>query len=107
MGFAVGRSGFGIHTKASKMEKYVCIGLTVKGTRGRSHFERLRQNKIEIESEIGAELEWQENPSENFIRLYRRDTNPEDRQDWNRQHQWLYEKLEIFYSVFVPRVKAL
>ena len=107
MGFAVGRSGFGIHAWVGKMERYVCIGLTVKGPHGRSHFKRLRQKKIEIESKIGAELEWQENPSENYIRLYSRDTNLEDRQDWNRQHQWLYEKLEIFYSVFKERVKAL
>ena len=107
MGFAVGRSGFGFHTWASKKKRYIGVGLTVRGRHGRSHFERLRQNKTEIERQIGAELEWQENPSENYIRLYRRDTNLEARQDWDRQHQWLYEQLEIFYSVFKERVKAL
>lgn len=107
MGFAVGRSGFVLNTYASKKKRYIHVGLTVWGIHGKSHFERLQQNKIEIEREVGAELEWQENPSENYIRLYHRDTNLEDRQDWNRQHQWLYEKLQIFYSVFAPRVKAL
>lgn len=107
MGFAVGRAGFGISVSASKKNRQICVGLTVKGPHARSHFERLRQNKIEIESEIGAGLEWQENPSEHYIRLYRRDTILEDRQNWGRQLQWLYEQLEIFYRIFVPRVQAL
>ena len=89
------------------MKRYICIGLTVKGPHGKSRFARLRKNKIEIENEIGAQLVWEENPSENYIRLYSRDADVENRQDWNRQHQWLYEKLEIFYNVFGPRIKAL
>ena len=31
----------------------------------------------------------------------------EDRQDWNRQHQWLCEQLEVFHKVFSPRVERL
>lgn len=105
--FAVGRSNFGMRTMARPKNKSIGVGLAVFGPHGKSRFQRLRQYKTEIESEIGAELEWQENPSENYIRLYRRDTNLEARQDWDRQHQWLFEQLEIFYSVFKERVKAL
>jgi hypothetical protein len=31
----------------------------------------------------------------------------ENRQDWNRQHEWLCDKLEVFHKVFSPRVKTL
>lgn len=107
MGFAVGRSGFEIQTWASKMERYICVGLDVRGPNGKTHFQRLLHSKIEIESQIGAKLEWQENRAHNFIRLYRQDTNLEDTQDWHQQHQWLYEQLEIFHRVFGPRIQAI
>ena len=35
------------------------------------------------------------------------ETDLEDRQDWNRQHQWLCDNLEAFHKVFSPRVKVL
>ena len=60
----------------------------------------------DIEEEIGAELEWEEKGRRN-AELYRALADPEDRQDWNRQHQWLCEQLEIFHKVFSPRVKGL
>ena len=107
MGFSVGRAFFRIETWASKANRRVNVCLSVSGPHGRFHFQRLQQHKEEIERQIGAELDWAENPKFNYIRLFRRDTNLEDRQDWNRQHQWLYEQLEIFYRVFAPRIKAL
>ena len=107
MTFAVGRSDFEINTWASRGKKNICVGLMVKGTQGKSHFARLKMSKTEIEREISPELEWQENPKENNIRLYLRNTNLEDTKDWERQHKWLCEQLETFHKVFVPRIKAL
>ena len=107
MGFKVGRSGFEIHTWASKEKEYICVGLTVAGTHGRSNFNRLKLDKTEIERKISPELEWQENDRENYVRFYRRNTDLEDRQNWSRQHQWLCEQLETFHEVFVSRVKSI
>lgn len=105
--FAVGRSGFHLTASASRREEYIGVYLTVHGTHGKSHFDRLKMSQTEIESEIGAELEWDENPKENYIGRYLEDTDLEDRDDWQRQHQWLCEQLETFHRVFAPRVKAL
>ena len=107
MTFAVRRTGFYLHTWASRDKEYICVGLTVTGNHGSSHFDRLKMSQTEIESEIGAELEWQENPKQNYIRLYRRNTNLENRDDWSEQHKWLWEQLETFYKVFSQRVEAL
>ena len=30
-----------------------------------------------------------------------------DKSVWTNQHEWFMEKLELFYRVFSPRVKAL
>ena len=68
-----------------------------------------KQDKIDIEKAIGAELEWEEKPEQkrSYISRSLDDTDLEDRQDWNRQHQWLCEQLETFHKVFSPRVKEL
>jgi hypothetical protein len=42
-----------------------------------------------------------------FDYVYLRNTNFENRQDWERQHQWLCEKLETFHKIFAQRIDAL
>ena len=61
----------------------------------------------EIQKKMGVDLEWQENPKENNIRVYQRNVDLENRLDWGKQHQWLYDNLELFYEVFKPRIDAL
>ena len=107
MGFAVGYSDFGIHTWASMEEKYIMVGLRADGTHGKSYFNRLKESMTEIEKGMDVKLEWQENPKQNYIRLYLPNTDLEDRGDWNRQHKWLCDNLKRFYSVFKPRIQAL
>ena len=107
MGFAVGRSNFGIHTWASRDKKYICVGLTVDGEHGKTHFNLLQESMTEIQKKMGVDLEWQENPKENNIRVYQRNIDLENRLDWGKQHQWLYDNLELFYEVFKPRIDAL
>ena len=107
MGFKVGRSGFYLYTSASRNKRYISVGLTVRGVHGKSHFDRLKRSKTEIEKEISAKLKWEENPKENYIYLNCWDIDLQDRNDWDRQHKWLCEQLETFHSVFVPRIKAL
>ena len=77
------------------------------GEHGKPHFHLLKKDRVEIEKEIGAKLVWRENPVERYISLYQRGVDLEDRQDWNRQHQWLCEQLETFHNVFSPWVEAL
>ena len=108
MTFAIGGGGFVPHYWVSRDKNYICVGLTVRGTHGRFHFNRLKESMIEIQKKIGVtKLEWQENPKENNIRLYWSNINLEDRRDWIQQHQWLCDKLELFYEVFKPRIDAL
>ncbi len=106
--FAIGRSGFHITARVNVSEKWICVQLVLKDQDADSYFYLLERDKVDIEEEIGAELEWRENPGlkEKHIRLSL-DTDLDDRQDWDKQHQWLFEQLEIFYKVFSSRVKTL
>ena len=83
------------------------VGLRVRGTHGKSHFNRLKESMTEIEKEVNVKLDWEEKPKQNYIRLYRHNSDVEDRGDWDRQHEWLYYHLELFYSAFKPRIDAL
>ena len=107
--FGVGRSGFWLSASASVRDKWISVSLTLAGRDGKPHFYLLEGDKVDIEEEIGAKLEWDEKQGrkQNYISLSLEDIDLEDRQDWNRQHQWLCEQLETFHKVFSPRVKTL
>ena len=108
MGFGIGRSKFRLDVSASVRDKWICVGLTLRGSDAKSHFNVLKQDRIDIETAISAELEWEEKPEQkrSYISRSLEDTDLEDRQDRDRQHQWLCEQLEAFHNVFSPRVKA-
>ena len=107
--FGVGRSGFWLSASASVRDKWISVSLTLAGRDGKPHFYLLEGDKVDIEEDIGAKLEWDEKQGrkQNYISLSLEDIDLEDRQDWNRQHQWLCEQLETFHKVFSPRVKTL
>ena len=107
MSFAIGRSNFHLHAWASVRDKWIRVDLMTDGKHGKPHFRLLKKDRAEIEKEIGAELVWKENPVERYISLYQRGVDPEDRQDWHRQHRWLCDQLETFHKVFSRRVKGL
>ena len=71
----------------------------------------MEREKADIEKEIGVELKWEidHKRKQNYIRsfLCNSNTDPANRQDWDKQHEWLCEQLETFYKVFSPRVKEL
>ena len=105
----VGRFGFWLRASASGRDKWISVSLALAGRDRKPHFYLLEKDKVDIEKEIGAELEWDEKQGrrQNYISLSLEDANPEDRQDWDRQHEWLCEQLENFYGVFSSRVEVL
>ncbi len=109
LGFGIGRSKFRLDASASVRDKWICVSLTLRGPDAKPHFHLLEGDRADIEEEIGAELDWEETEEreQNYIELSMYDTDLEDRQDWNRQHQWLCDNLEAFHKVFSPRVKVL
>jgi hypothetical protein len=82
---------------------------TTKKAYTKPYFHLLHEDKEEIEKEFGEELLWIENPDKKTSRIILRLNNadPTNRSQWEKQHIWLAEKLEIFHKVFVDRVKNL
>ena len=109
LGFGIGHSKFRLAASASVRSKWISVSLILRGPDAKPHFHLLAGDKVDIEEEIGAELEWDEkdNLKRSEINLSRYEIDLEDRSDWNGQHQWLCDKLETFHKVFSPRVQRL
>ncbi len=109
MPFAVGQSNFWLSASTSVKGQRLCVSLTLRDPNAKPHFYLLERDKVDIEKKIGAELEWggKYEQKQSYISLFLYDADPEDLQDWDRQHLWLCEQLEAFHKVFSPRVKGL
>lgn len=72
-------------------------------------FSELYPAKDEIEKEADMSFDWRELPDnkESHIVVKPEDINPAEKSNWDNQHQWLKEKLEIFFKVFSTRIKKL
>ena len=106
--FYVGRANFRIMASINMRGKWMCVKLELSGIDAKPHFYLLFEYKAEIDKEIGPNLKWEERSGNkySYISLYHK-TNSEDRDDWDDQHEWLCKQLEIFHTVFSPRVKEL
>ena len=91
--FGIGDSQFRLDAAASVTKKWIYVSLTLRGSNAKPHFYLLERDKVDIEEEIGTELEWDEKHErqQNYIRFFLYETDPENRQDWDRQHRWLCE----------------
>src|SRR5262249_32579022 len=83
--------------------------LYISGDQAKSFFGLLKRQKDAIEQELGHSLEWEELPSRRDSRIssYLNGVDPENEEDWPRQHEWLAKRLNDMYRVFAQRVRAL
>ncbi|MGQ5718300.1 DUF4268 domain-containing protein [Pseudochrobactrum asaccharolyticum] len=109
MSYSIGRSGFGLNASMSRPKRQVRAELYISNAHAKAYFYLLQEKKSEIEAELGYPLNWEELPEgkDTRISIALNDTDPEDRADWFRQHEWLTKRLNEFYLVFVNRIRIL
>lgn len=107
--FAVGKSNFRVCAVMLRKTKQVRAELYILGQPAKRYFEDLQAQSEQIQSELGYPLEWEDMPEGKDCRIavYLDDADPENREDWDRQHRWLAERLNDLHRVFSARVKAL
>ena len=81
----------------------------MSGPKAKAFFYQLREQKGEVERQLGHELEWEELPAGTDSRIsnYLDDLDPEERRDWPRQHEWLAVQLNELHGAFAERVRRL
>jgi len=83
--------------------------LYISGINAKAFLGLLRQEKEAIENELGHPLEWEELPAgrDSRVSCYLEGADPEDEDDWPRQHVWLATRLNDMHKVFAERVRTL
>ena len=72
-----------------------------------TYFHSLKEQRVEIENELGQSLCWEETHGERRVSLIRMNTDPMNERDWSNQHEWMTTQLEKLIEVFHPRIERL
>jgi hypothetical protein len=84
------------------------VELVLDDENSKAYFKQLEKQNKEIEAELGEALTWYNPADKRMKRIYvRRAVELTDRDRWPDFREWLRQKLEDFFRVFAPRVKAL
>ena len=79
------------------------INVVITGSDSKEKIKKLEQEKSVIEREINEPLDWRNWTI--YLRRYNSDIY--DKNSWAEQHDWLYEKLQLFHKVFTKRIQNL
>lgn len=105
----IGKTGVGLVMSTSSRDNVVRAEIYLTGTSAKNRFSVLRANREAIEAELGFPLDWRELPggSDSRIASVLLNSDPSNKGDWDRQHNWLIGRMRDFDRVFRARVKAL
>jgi hypothetical protein len=96
---SIGRSGFMLEAFINTQDHRIGVILILGGDDAKPHFHLLNKSREKFENLVG-ELEWDEKPEgvQSQIKLRWHDCDPTVKDDWPEQHEWLYEKLQLFHQ---------
>jgi hypothetical protein len=109
MTYPIGRAAVHLNAVIVSQRNRVRAELYLSGDNAKAFFGLLKTEQEGVEQELGFPLDWQELPDarDSRISISLDAANPKDTNDWNRQHEWLAEKLNALHWVFSGRVKGL
>jgi len=105
---AIGRSKFNIALTVNTQKNRIGCEIYIRGENAKKAFYLLHEDKDNIESEFGTELEWNEIPDGQDCRiLLFTDGDIQEKEKWEKYFQWCQEKAERFFETFSDRIKKL
>jgi hypothetical protein len=109
MTYSIGRTGFNLGSTMLRREGQIRAELYIAGDQALGYFRLLEEQKEEIQGELGFDLTWEElqNRRDCRIAVYLGNLDPEDRNDWPRQHEWLSNRMNKMHKAFANRVREL
>ena len=109
MQYPIGRHNFKLQAVMNIAKRQIRSQLYIGGGGAEAFFHLLHERKDAIEQDLGYQLEWEERSGQLHSRIvtYLNDADPEDEQDWPRQHQWLAARLNDLHRVFADRIREL
>lgn len=109
MAYSIGRSEFNLGAVMLRQTKQVRAELYISGANAKAFFGLLENERPAIEQELGYELQWEQLPErrDSRVSICFDNADPEDKEDWLRQHDWLAQRLNEMHRVFAPRLPSL
>jgi len=103
----VGWKDFWLKAYFSTYSKQLGIWVSVRGPAWKDNFAYLSEQKTDIETSMGQELEWREWSDHASIGLNLHDADPKNKAEWKRQHKWLSDNLMKLYSACCLHIEAV
>ena len=109
MSYGIGRSGFKLGATMIRQKNQIRAELYISGHQAKTFLRLLKQQKNEIEQELGYSLEWEKLPTriDSRVSTYLDEVDPDNEDEWPRQHEWLAKRLNEMHSAFSERIKKL
>lgn len=113
MNFSLGRSDFGMYAFVDTRNPRVGVRMFITSSDATAYYHLLLENQVEIENEFSTlvqqPLSWEEAPGKKscFVSCYNTAADPNDRDGWGAQFEFLLKTLEAFHQVFSDRIKKL
>jgi len=110
MSFGIGTSKAHVSALLNTQNKLisVCLNITCRDDRI-ALFNLLEQDKETIEQELGNPLVWEEKPEKKSSTIIIRNTgmDPNNKNTWGQQQQWMLKQLEKFRQIFGSRIRNM
>ncbi|WP_419797913.1 MAG: DUF4268 domain-containing protein [Terasakiella sp.] len=109
MNFGIGRSGFHMSALLNSTEHQIGVELNITSDDAKPLFWLLHEDKDEIESKLGFELDWKEllNRKQSKLLFVKPNCNPMNELHWADYQNWMQSHLEKLKAVMGPYIKAL
>jgi hypothetical protein len=106
--YAIGRSGAHLETRVYLSDNRIEVSVECKHPEDATAlFYALKSERDAIEHEIGSKLEWREKPNTRRCQIVDAwEADLSDQTDWPSLHEEMAARLNGFYHVFSPRIKA-
>lgn len=85
------------------------VELTIDSLAAKQHYNALLAQRLEIERDFGAPLDWQELPDRHMSRIatWKTDCDPTDESRWHEYVEWMVDAVLRMEATFRGRVAAL
>lgn len=109
MTLSIGRTDFLLYVFANSRDKLIGAYIAMLGDDAKTHFKLLAEKASHYDQAFGEPLQWKEMPDkkESHIKIVLEKTDPLNRDDWPRQHFWLFEKVNALSKTFAADIKLL
>jgi hypothetical protein len=109
MDFSLGKAGIWLTGSINNRDKRVTALLVIGTNKSMAYFKMLHANRPKLDKAFGEKLDWVGRPEkkQQYLRIRLENADPQNRNDWKRQHAWLHDKLERFHKTFSDTAKSL